>query len=159
MDEPFGAIDPINRDRLQNEFLRLQSVIRKTVVFVTHDIDEAIKMGDRVAIMREGGRLAQYGTPEAVLTRPADEFVARFVGADRALKRLALSRLADLDLAAVNGNRPALRLPAEMSVRDALSAMLAADGADALVVDDERELGIASVQAVADLLRRETSSA
>jgi osmoprotectant transport system ATP-binding protein len=159
MDEPFGAIDPITRERLQNEFLRLQSIIRKTVVFVTHDIDEAIKMGDRVAIMREGGRLAQYGTPEEVLTRPADEFVARFVGADRALKRLALARLADLDLAAVNGAHPELRLPAEMSVRDALSAMLAADGADALVVDDERELGIASVQAVADLLRRETSSA
>src|SRR4051794_3673084 len=90
MDEPFGAIDPINRERLQDEFLRLQSEIRKTVVFVTHDIDEAIKMGDRVAILREGGVLAQYGTPEELLTRPADEFVARFVGSDRALKRLAL---------------------------------------------------------------------
>src|SRR3954467_10173832 len=87
MDEPFGAIDPINRERLQDEFLRLQSEIRKTVVFVTHDIDEAIKTGDRVAILREGGVLAPYGTPEEVLTRPADEFVARFVGSDRPLKR------------------------------------------------------------------------
>jgi osmoprotectant transport system ATP-binding protein len=157
MDEPFGAIDPINRDRLQNEFLRLQAEIRKTVVFVTHDIDEAIKMGDRVAILREGGVLAQYGTPEEVLTRPADEFVARFVGADRGLKRLALSRLGDLQLDALNGHRPALRLPATMTVRDALSAMLTADGAQAVVVDDEHELGIVSVQAVADLLARESA--
>jgi osmoprotectant transport system ATP-binding protein len=158
MDEPFGAIDPINRGRLQTEFLRLQAEIRKTVVFVTHDIDEAIKMGDRVAILREGGVLAQYGTPEEILTRPADEFVARFVGADRGLKRLALSRLADLELRSLNGDRPALRLDAAMSVRDALSAMLTADGAEALVVDgDDRELGIVSVQAVADLLSRESA--
>src|SRR5205823_3206969 len=158
MDEPFGAIDPINRERLQNEFLRLQAEIRKTVVFVTHDIDEAIKVGDRVAIMREGGVLAQYGTPEEVLTRPADDFVARFVGADRGLKRLALSRLGDLALRSLNGDRPSLRLPASMSVRDALSAMLTADGAEALVVDgDDRELGIVSVQAVADLLSRESA--
>jgi osmoprotectant transport system ATP-binding protein len=159
MDEPFGAIDPINRLRLQDEFLRLQSEIRKTVVFVTHDIDEAIKMGDRVAILREGGVLAQYGTPEEVLTRPADEFVARFVGSDRALKRLALSRLRDLDLAALTGApNGKLRLPADMSVRDGLSAMLAADGAPAVVVDDERELGVVSVQAIADLLAEETGA-
>src|SRR4051794_16415578 len=159
MDEPFGAIDPINRLRLQDEFLRLQSEIRKTVVFVTHDIDEAIKVGDRVAILREGGVLAQYGTPEEVLTRPADEFVARFVGSDRALKRLALSRLRDLDLAATNGTREAqLRLPADMSVRDGLSAMLAADGAPALVVDDGNELGVVSVEAIAGLLAEETGA-
>ena len=93
MDEPFGAIDPITRERLQNDFLRLHREIRKTVVFVTHDIDEAIKMGDRIAILREGGVLAQYDTPEAILAAPADEFVARFVGEDRGLKRLALRRL------------------------------------------------------------------
>jgi len=158
MDEPFGAIDPINRERLQNEFLRLQAEIRKTVIFVTHDIDEAIKMGDRVAIMREGGVLAQYGTPEEVLTKPADEFVARFVGADRGLKRLALSHLHDLELESLNGDRPSLRLPATMTVRDALSAMLTADGAQAIVVDEDRELGIVSVQAVADLLARESAA-
>src|ERR1700756_3845260 len=89
MDEPFGAIDPIVRARLQDEFLRLQGELRKTVVFVTHDVDEAIKLGDRIAILREGGRLAQYDTPRAILARPADEFVARFVGADRGLKRLS----------------------------------------------------------------------
>ena len=98
MDEPFGAIDPINRERLQNEFLRLQAEIRKTVLFVTHDIDEAIKMGDRIAVMREGGRVAQYATPAELLMSPADEFVEDFVGADRALKRLALMRVADIDL-------------------------------------------------------------
>ncbi|HEX3609135.1 MAG TPA: ATP-binding cassette domain-containing protein [Solirubrobacterales bacterium] len=98
MDEPFGAIDPINRERLQNEFLRLQAEIGKTVLFVTHDIDEAIKMGDRIAVMREGGRVAQYATPAEILMDPADEFVEDFVGADRALKRLALMRVADIDL-------------------------------------------------------------
>ena len=98
MDEPFGAIDPINRERLQNEFLRLQAEIRKTVLFVTHDIDEAIKMGDRIAILKEGGHLAQYATPAELLMAPADDFVEDFVGADRALKRLALMRVRDIDL-------------------------------------------------------------
>jgi osmoprotectant transport system ATP-binding protein len=98
MDEPFGAIDPINRERLQNEFLRLQAQVRKTVLFVTHDIDEAIKMGDRIAVMREGGRVEQYATPAELLMDPATEFVEDFVGADRALKRLALMRVADVDL-------------------------------------------------------------
>ena len=98
MDEPFGAIDPINRERLQNEFLRLQAEIRKTVLFVTHDIDEAIKVGDRIAVMREGGRVAQYATPAELLMAPANEFVEDFVGADRALKRLALMRVGDVEL-------------------------------------------------------------
>jgi osmoprotectant transport system ATP-binding protein len=101
MDEPFGAIDPINRERLQNEFLRLQSELRKTIVFVTHDIDEAIKMGDRIAILKEGGHLAQYAPPAELLMAPADEFVEQFVGADRALKRLALQRVRDVDLTRV----------------------------------------------------------
>src|SRR5665811_2165813 len=98
MDEPFGAIDPITRDRLQNEFLRLQEELQKTIVFVTHDIDEAIKMGDRIAILREGGHLVQFDTPERILAEPADDFVARFVGLDRGLKRLSLSSLSDLSL-------------------------------------------------------------
>ncbi len=98
MDEPFGAIDPINRERLQNQFLRLQSEIRKTILFVTHDIDEAIKMGDRVAVMQKGGVLAQYASPAELLMNPANDFVEDFVGADRALKRLALIRVRDIDL-------------------------------------------------------------
>ena len=98
MDEPFGAVDPIRRDRLQNEFLRLQAKVRKTVVFVTHDVDEAIKMADRIAILQRGGILAQYDTPRAILQGPASEFVERFVGSDRGLKRLSLARVADLPL-------------------------------------------------------------
>ena len=98
MDEPFGAVDPINRERLQNEFLRLQAEVKKTILFVTHDIDEAIKMGDRIAVLQEGGKLAQYATPAELLMAPANAFVEDFVGADRALKRLALMRVSDVDL-------------------------------------------------------------
>jgi osmoprotectant transport system ATP-binding protein len=98
MDEPFGAVDPIVRERLQNEFLRLQEELAKTILFVTHDIDEAIKMGDLVAVLQLGGHLAQFGPPDEILARPASEFVARFVGTDRGLKRLSLARVGDLPL-------------------------------------------------------------
>src|SRR5947209_6736495 len=87
MDEPFGAVDPIARDRLQNDFLRLHRQVRKTVIFVTHDIDEAIKMGDKIAIMRDG-HLVQMATADTLLAEPENEFVASFVGADRGIKRL-----------------------------------------------------------------------
>src|SRR4051794_38337116 len=93
MDEPFGAIDPINRGRLQKEFLRLQRQIQKTVVFVTHDINEALKMGDRIAVMKEGGVLAQYATPEELLLSPADDDVADFVGTRRGVNGLALQHV------------------------------------------------------------------
>jgi osmoprotectant transport system ATP-binding protein len=96
MDEPFGAVDPIVRERLQNELLRLQEDLAKTILFVTHDIDEAIKMGDLVAVMQAGGILAQFGPPAEMLAHPASEFVARFVGTDRGLKRLSLARVGDL---------------------------------------------------------------
>jgi osmoprotectant transport system ATP-binding protein len=99
MDEPFGAIDPITRERLQNEFLRLQEEIKKTIVFVTHDIDEAIKMGDRIAILRTRSRIAQYDTPERILTDPADEFVEDFIGTGASIKRLSLSRVRDIKTA------------------------------------------------------------
>jgi osmoprotectant transport system ATP-binding protein len=98
MDEPFGALDPITRSRLQDEFLALHSRVSKTFVFVTHDIDEAIKMGDRVCVLREGGRLAQFDPPDVLLAKPVDDFVANFVGADRGLKRLSLRRVGDLRL-------------------------------------------------------------
>jgi osmoprotectant transport system ATP-binding protein len=98
MDEPFGAVDPIVRDRLQNELLALQDELAKTILFVTHDIDEAIKMGDLVVVMQQGGRIAQAGPPAELLASPADAFVARFVGADRGLKRLSLFRVADIPL-------------------------------------------------------------
>jgi osmoprotectant transport system ATP-binding protein len=154
MDEPFGALDPILRDRLQNELLRLHSEVRKTIVFVTHDIDEAIKLGDRIAIMREGGTLAQYDTPDAILAAPADDFVARFVGADRGLKRLALRTLADVQLESLNGEPPdGPRAPLTATLRDALSLMLT-EGADRIVVVDERgaAAGVLPVEEVGRLL-------
>jgi osmoprotectant transport system ATP-binding protein len=98
MDEPFGAIDPITRDRLQNEFLRIQADVRKTIVFVTHDIDEAVKLGDRIAILDQRSHIAQYDTPETILTSPANEFVEDFIGSGAALKRLNLSRVRDVQL-------------------------------------------------------------
>jgi osmoprotectant transport system ATP-binding protein len=106
MDEPFGAVDPIVRERLQNEFLRLQEELAKTILFVTHDIDEAIKMGDLVAVMETGGILAQFAPPEEILANPASDFVARFVGADRGLKRLSLTRVGSLQLMTIPTARP-----------------------------------------------------
>ena len=132
MDEPFGAIDPINRERLQNEFLRLQAELRKTIVFVTHDIDEAIKMGDRIAILQVGGKLAQYAPPAELLTAPANAFVEDFVGADRALKRLALQRVRDIDLWTVATCR------AGESTAEVRERVADADLDIPLLVDDER---------------------
>jgi osmoprotectant transport system ATP-binding protein len=150
MDEPFGAIDPIVRARLQDEFLRLQKEIRKTVVFVTHDIDEAIKVGDRIAILRKGGKLAQYDTPQQILEHPVDEFVADFVGRDRALKALALRTLGDLELApATEDGLP--RLPADTSLRDALAIVIAERRNALLVVGpDGSPIGVATRE---DLLK------
>ena len=124
MDEPFGAVDPIARDRLQNDFLRLHAEVQKTVIFVTHDIDEAIKMGHRVAILRDG-ELVQYGTPDEILANPANEFIADFVGADRGLKRLLLRELRDIELTSANGGADELPTIDERTcLRDALSLMV-----------------------------------
>jgi osmoprotectant transport system ATP-binding protein len=140
MDEPFGAIDPITRERLQNDFLRLHREVRKTVIFVTHDIDEAIKMGDRICILRQGGRLAQFDTPEEILAHPADDFVADFVGADRGLKRLGLRTLGEIELdtgaRATNGHRRPEAGP-DMTLRDALSLMLTEGSAELEVHGDD----------------------
>jgi osmoprotectant transport system ATP-binding protein len=164
MDEPFGAIDPITRERLQDEFLGLQERIRKTVLFVTHDIDEAIKMGDRIIILRQGGVLAQYDTPEEILAYPADEFVARFVGADRGLKRLSLSDLSDLSLLepAPNGEDHFVGTPADApraelrtSLRDALSMMLTS-GTELVVMDEQGQVaGRATIELIQAALRNE----
>jgi osmoprotectant transport system ATP-binding protein len=140
MDEPFGALDPITRSRLQVEVRRLHGEVGKTIIFVTHDIDEAVTMGDRVAIIRQGGRLAQYDTPDAILARPADAFVAEFVGEDRALRRLALHTVGSLPLDACDTvsqgtNRPLPRVGRDSTVRSAVSAMIEA-GTDAAVVVD-----------------------
>ncbi len=136
MDEPFGAIDPINRAKLQDEFLALQGKVKKTIVFVTHDIDEAIKMGDRIAILREGGMLAQYDTPEAICARPADDFVAQFVGADRGIKRLSLTALAEVELLADDPrSAQARRVPSSYSLKDALSILLTDAGRPLAVIE------------------------
>jgi osmoprotectant transport system ATP-binding protein len=151
MDEPFGAIDPIVRARLQDEFLRLQKELRKTVVFVTHDIDEAIKVGDRIAILREGGRLAQYDTPMQILEHPVDEFVADFVGRDRALKALTLRTLGELELSPAGSEDGLPRLPADTTLRDALAQVIAERTDGILVVgEDGSPLGVAKRE---DLLR------
>ncbi|MGI8533309.1 MAG: ABC transporter ATP-binding protein [Candidatus Limnocylindrales bacterium] len=136
MDEPFGAVDPIVRERLQNEFLRLQEQLAKTILFVTHDIDEAIKMGDLVAVMEVGGILAQFGPPDEVLAAPASDFVARFVGADRGLKRLSLTRVGELDM-----TTPVMARPGT-DAAEARQRTLADPFGYLLLVDaDERPIG------------------
>jgi osmoprotectant transport system ATP-binding protein len=135
MDEPFGAVDPIRRERLQNEFLRLQARLRKTIVFVTHDVDEAIKMADRIAILQVGGVLAQYDTPDRLLAAPASPFVGHFLGADRGLKRLSLARVGDLPL------DPVVTVAAGESIRSARQRV--PDGTKWVLVTDaqRRPLG------------------
>jgi len=136
MDEPFGAVDPIVRTRLQDEFLRLQADVRKTIVFVTHDIDEAIKMGDRIAILAEGGVLQQYAEPRELLADPRNEFVADFLGAERGLKRLAL-----IDVSEVTAEPGPVAYPGDTSEHAAEVAR--SHGSDWVVVvePDSRRLG------------------
>ncbi len=153
MDEPFGALDPITRHRLQNELRRLQREVGKTVIFVTHDIDEAILMGDRIAILRQGGVLVQYDTPDAILAHPADEFVAQFIGEDRALRRLALRTLADVRLQPnVDGLEPTVVGAPTTTLRNAVSLMLESDTDALLVKDGERVLGVFHLGDAGDLL-------
>ena len=152
MDEPFGALDPITRTRLQKELLRIQDEVRKTIIFVTHDIDEAIFIGDKIAILREGGVLVQYAAADEILAHPADEFVARFVGQDRGLKRLSLKRLTDVELEPVNG---AVRPVADESttLRDALSLMLSEGSEELLVVGPNHEpRGVLTIHRLTELL-------
>jgi osmoprotectant transport system ATP-binding protein len=141
MDEPFGAIDPITRDRLQGEFVRLQAELKKTVVFVTHDVDEAVRLGDRIAVLAEGGRLEQYAPPAEVLGSPASPFVADFVGADRGIKRLSVLRVERADVTPGDaGGLPRVTLGA--TLRDALAAMLSEGGTAVAVVVDGQPIGV-----------------
>jgi osmoprotectant transport system ATP-binding protein len=181
MDEPFGAVDPIARDRLQEEFLRLQQEVRKTVVFVTHDVDEAIRLGDRVTVLNVGGRLEQTDPPVDLLARPANDFVRAFLGADRELKRLGLIPLASVPFprgprepagavprgprepagAVPRGPRePAGAVPGVEShvsvelganARSALDAMLAAGATEAAVVEGGRTVGMVRLEDLAAL--------
>jgi osmoprotectant transport system ATP-binding protein len=150
MDEPFGAIDPVTRARLQQQFLDLQRRLGKTVVVVTHDIDEAVLLGDRIALLREGGVLAQHATPDELLTSPANDFVAGFVGADRGIKRLALHVVDSVPLEPAPEHLEGLpRLPAGADLRVALStALLSPDGRVLVEAADGSVAGLATVEAL-----------
>ena len=163
MDEPFGATDPITRDHLQNEFLRLQREVRKTIVFVTHDFDEALKMGDRIAVLRPRSEIAQYDTPEAILAAPADDYVASFIGAGGQLKKLALLRLRDVELARAPSVEGLPRLAVDGTMRDALDLMLGR-GSDVVLVtdgsgDSTRVLGSLTLDTVMDAVSGRSADA
>ncbi len=131
MDEPFGATDPITRERLQNEFLRIQSEIGKTIVFVTHDIDEAIKMGDRIAILGAQSSIQQYATPEHILTSPANDFVSDFIGSGASLKRLNLSRVRDIQA------REPVKATWDTPITEMKRRLDESDASSLLVVDED----------------------
>jgi osmoprotectant transport system ATP-binding protein len=151
MDEPFGAIDRVTRDRLQNEFLRIQARMRKIVVFVTHDIDEAVKMGDRIAILKEGGILQQYDTPARVLAEPATPFVAEFLGPDRGQKRLSVVRIDPSRLERAASDRASAAVPLDSTLADALSVMLLHDTDRVKVVRNGEVLGVLTLTALLDM--------
>ncbi|MQY16682.1 Vitamin B12 import ATP-binding protein BtuD [Streptomyces sp. RB5] len=165
MDEPFGAVDPITRASLQDELLRLQRELRKTIVFVTHDFDEAIRLGDRIVVLRERSRIAQFDTPQAILASPADDFVSGFVGAGAALKRLNLTRVRDLaGVQAANGAPVGRSLAEDATLRDALEAVLTDPAGRAAVTGPDGErLGVVDMAsltaAVHDMLQADRLAA
>ncbi|MGW4293080.1 ABC transporter ATP-binding protein [Micromonospora chersina] len=146
MDEPFSAVDPIVRTRLQEEFLRLQAEVRKTIVLVTHDLDEAVRLGDRIAVLSEGGRLEQYDTPAALLGSPASPFVREFVGADRGIRRLAVTPVTRevLDPLPADGGADLPTVPLGGSAYDALGGLLTSGAEHAVVTEDGRPVGLLS---------------
>jgi osmoprotectant transport system ATP-binding protein len=154
MDEPFSAVDPIVRGRLQEEFLRLQQTVRKTVVLVTHDLDEAIRLGDRIAVLSDGGKLEQYSPPADLLGAPGNEFVTEFVGTDRDLKRLAVTAIPRHVLQPVDGadgRDPSV--PADASLREALAAVLGSASGRVRVVEDDKPLGVLTAEQIHAALR------
>ncbi|MET8834525.1 ATP-binding cassette domain-containing protein [Micromonospora sp. NPDC004540] len=146
MDEPFSAVDPIVRTRLQEEFLRLQAEVRKTIVLVTHDLDEAVRLGDRIAVLSEGGRLEQYDTPGALLGSPASPFVREFVGADRGIRRLAVTPVTRevLDPLPADGGAGLPTVPLGSSAYEALGGLLTSGAEHAVVTEDGRPVGLLS---------------
>ncbi|MCX4389077.1 ATP-binding cassette domain-containing protein [Micromonospora peucetia] len=146
MDEPFSAVDPIVRTRLQEEFLRLQAEVRKTIVLVTHDLDEAVRLGDRIAVLSEGGRLEQYDTPAAVLGAPATPFVREFVGADRGIRRLAVTPVTGeaVEPLPETGVAGLPTMPLGGSAYDALGVLLTSAADRLVVTDGERPVGVLS---------------
>jgi osmoprotectant transport system ATP-binding protein len=160
MDEPFGAVDPVTRARLQDEFLRVQRSLRRTVVLVTHDIDEALRLGDRLAVLATGGRLEQYGTPAEVLARPASPFVAGFVGAGRTLRRLDLLSAGDALLpAGPPGDAPdgtptgGPAVAPEATLAEAMAALLTSDAPTVRVLDGVSVVGVVTLDSIRAALR------
>lgn len=156
MDEPFGAVDPVVRHKLQDEFLRLQRELGKTVVLVTHDIDEAVRMGDRVAVFAVGGRLAQYATPMELLARPADDFVADFVGSTRGLRRLTVTPLREEHLEPLDGatgGQLGAAIDIDSSLEEALAALLRDDKAMIGVKRGAQFVGVLTPNGVHQALR------
>jgi osmoprotectant transport system ATP-binding protein len=154
MDEPFGAVDPIVRTRLQDEFARISRELDKTVMFVTHDIDEAIRLGDKVAVLATGGRLAQYDVPARILGQPADDFVAEFVGAGRGLRRLSVTPIDRADLEPLDGQPVGESLDLSCSLEEALAAMLRHDEGRVGVTHVGEPVGVLTPGAVHRALRR-----
>jgi len=153
MDEPFSAVDPIVRARLQEEFRKLQAEVRKTIVMVTHDIDEAVRLGDRIAVLAEGGKLLQYAPPAELLSRPASTTVSNFIGTDRGVRRLAVTAVRDA-MSPLGETRPTGEAPTvseDGTLYDALSAMLTADSAEVVVVKDGNPVGVVSRSAIFDV--------
>jgi osmoprotectant transport system ATP-binding protein len=149
MDEPFGALDPITRQHLQEELLRLQGLVRKTIIFVSHDVEEAVTVGDRIALLNVGGVLEQFDSPAEVLGHPANEFVAGFMGKDRQLRRLSLIKVAEVQL--VPNGRPHEGLPVvspDDDLRSALDRLLATGQQELLVEDGDKHLGLLTLDTI-----------
>jgi osmoprotectant transport system ATP-binding protein len=155
MDEPFGAVDRITRERLQREFINIQRSMRKTVVFVTHDIDEAVMVGDRICLLKMQAQIAQYDTPERILTRPASEYVAEFLGRERLVRRMSLVQIDPRSLEQTESGPHAdePRLPLSTTLSEAFAAALASPTEHAAVYDGDRYLGMFTATSLLESLR------
>jgi osmoprotectant transport system ATP-binding protein len=155
MDEPFSAVDPIARIRLQDEFLRLQRTVRKTIVFVTHDLDEAVRLSDRIAVLSEGGVLEQYATPAELLSKPANAFVDEFIGSDRGIKRLSVTEI-DVDRlrpsSTVDDAASGPSVPSSATMRDALAALFDGGTGWVAVTDGGRVAGILTATDIVEIV-------
>jgi osmoprotectant transport system ATP-binding protein len=159
MDEPFSAVDPIARGRLQEEFLRLQATVRKTIVLVTHDIDEAVRLGDRIAVLGEGGTLLLFATPAELLSHPVSDQVSRFVGSDRGIRRLSVTSVKDATrpLGQIEEIERLPTVPITGTLYDALAAMLTVDSLNVVVVEDDRPVGTVSRSAIFEVPNAEAA--
>ena len=161
MDEPFGAVDRITRERLQHEFISIQRSLGKTVVFVTHDIDEAVMVGDRICLMKMQAEVAQYDTPDAILTRPASAYVSEFLGRDRLVRRMSIERIHPDALEHPAGgpaaNEPRVQVTSTLS--EAFAAALSSPTERAAIIDGDRYIGLFSAISLLESLRRERPDA